>query len=143
MGEAATGRPQFTPRRNCVPGESLARHRRVLDRNAVRFLDANRELQRVDRIETEAAGTKEERLRLDLIRPHPEHTIIHEKLSDIIEGNLGHDKTLASKEHKEHKKEAKSGLSLSFFGFLNTPISGMTALAIIIQSYILPLMPSG
>jgi len=62
----------------------------IFERDAVGFLDAHGELQRVDRVEPEAAGSEEQRLGLNFLGPDPEHAIIDQKLSDIIEGDLGH-----------------------------------------------------
>jgi hypothetical protein len=68
----------------------FAGHGGFLDRDAVGFLDADRELQRVDRVETEAIGAKEERFGLDFPRRNSKHAIIDQQLPHIVEGDLGH-----------------------------------------------------
>jgi len=70
--------------------KSFARDGGFVDRDAVGFLDADGELQGVDGIEPEAVGAEEERFGLDFAGRNPEHAVLDQKLSDIIEGDLGH-----------------------------------------------------
>ena len=70
--------------------KGFARDGWFLDGDAIRFLDADRELQRVDGVEAEAVGSEEGGVGLDFLGPNPEHAVIDQKASDIVEGDLGH-----------------------------------------------------
>ena len=63
---------------------------RFLDRNAIGFFDADRELERVDGIEAEAVGAEEDGLGLNFVRRDAEHAVVDQKFSHIIEVDLGH-----------------------------------------------------
>jgi len=70
--------------------EGLPRRGWVCDGYAVSLFDSDRELKGIDGVEAEAVRAKKLRGGLNFFRRNPQHAVIDQEPSDIVEGNGVH-----------------------------------------------------